>query len=209
MGVSLLEENVGRRRPAIVPLTVEQFHRMMATGVLREGDPIELVDGILVYKDRGDSQGGSMHGPIHSRTVNRVQRTFRIVEGLGFFLHSQLPVTLRPIHEPEPDGAVVRGTPDDYPDRHPGPQDIRAIVEVSDSSLEYDRTTKQRIYATASIPVYLIVNLPETQIEVYENPLPAEGRYASRTVHKSGQTIRLTLSATAVVEVAVSDILPA
>lgn len=66
MGVSLLEENGGRRRPAIVPLTVEQFHRMMETGVLREGEPIELVDGILVYRDRGDSQGGKMHGPIHA-----------------------------------------------------------------------------------------------------------------------------------------------
>lgn len=80
MGVSLPEEIVGRRGPAIVPLTVEQFHRMMETGVLREGDPIELVDGILVYKDRADSQGGTMHGPIHAHTIDRVQRKLRAVE---------------------------------------------------------------------------------------------------------------------------------
>jgi hypothetical protein len=99
--------------------------------------------------------------------------------------------------------------PDDYPDRHPGPQDVRAAIEVADSSLEYDRTTKQRIYATAAIPVYLIVNLRENQIEMYEHPIPAEGRYARRTDHKAHQALRLALTASDVVEIAVSDILPA
>lgn len=209
MGVSILEEIAGRRSPAIMPLTVEQLHRMLETGVLREGDPVELVDGILVYKDRGDSQGGKMHGPGHSRTVSRVQRVFRVVEAHDHFVHAQLPVTLGSIQEPEPDGAIVRGTPDDYPDRHPGPQDIAATIEVAHSSLRYDRTTKQRIYATAGIPVYLIVNLPESQIEVYENPVPAEGRYARRTDFKPGETIRLPLTPAVSIEVAVSDILAA
>lgn len=92
---------------------------------------------------------------------------------------------------------------------HPGPQDVLATIEVANSSLEYDRTTKRRIYATAGIPTYPIVNLPEAQIEVYENPLPAEGRYTSRTDFKAGQMIRLALTATMAVDVSVSDILPA
>ena len=67
------------------------------------------------------------------------------------------------------------------------------IEQVADSSVEYDRTTKQRIYASAGIGQYWIVNLPEQQIEVYEQPAPPEGRYARRTVYRPGQTVRLAV----------------
>jgi Uma2 family endonuclease len=126
-----------------------------------------------------------------------VERHLRPVEASGYHLHIQLPVTLAGIQEPKPDIAVVRGSPEDYPGRHPGPPDIEAVIEVSDSTLDYD----------PGIGLYWIINLPESQIEVYEQPLPQEGRYAVRTDYHPGQTLRLRLDA-ALLELAVADVLP-
>ncbi len=167
MNAPLLEQVVAGRAPEVVPLTVEQYHRMLAEGILREGEPTELIDGILVRKDRSDRGGNPMaHGPRHALTLKRLDRLLRPAEACGYHLHLQLPVTLAGIQEPEPDVAVVRGSPEDYQGRHPGPQDIGAHIEVSDSTLDYDRTTKQRLDATAGIGLYWIINLPESQIEV-------------------------------------------
>lgn len=75
-------------------------------------------------------------------------------------------------------------------------------------TVAYDRTTKQRLYAAASISPYWIVNLVDHQIEIYEQPLPSEARYAARTDYRPGQTIDLILSPKQTIQVRVSDILP-
>ncbi len=141
--MTILEQIAAGQGPAIMPLSVEQYHQMIANDILREGDSIELIDGILVRKDRADEGGDPMsHGPRHAFSVKRLQRLFREVEGRGYHLHSQLPVTLGGIQEPEPDLALVRGREEDYERRHPAAADLAAIMEVSDSSLTWDRTTK-------------------------------------------------------------------
>ncbi|HEV3081564.1 MAG TPA: Uma2 family endonuclease [Gemmataceae bacterium] len=209
MSSLLLEQVVAGRAPAVFPLTVDQYHRMIESGILKEGEPTELIDGILVRKDRSDRGGTPMaHGPRHALTVKRADRLLRSVDAFGWHLHVQLPVTLSALQEPEPDLAVVKGRPEDYLERHPGPKEIGLLVEVSDSSLEYDRTTKQRLYAAVGIVLYWIINLVEHQVEVYEQPLAAEGRYALRTDFHRGQGLRLTLSAQQPIEFAVADILP-
>ena len=77
--------------------------------------------------------------------------------------------------EPEPDVIVVRGSNDDYVDRHPGPGDVVLVVEVSDTSLRSDQGFKKMIYAKSSLPVYWIVNLIDRRVEVYTDPTgPAE-----------------------------------
>ena len=82
-------------------------------------------------------------------------------------------------------------------------------MEVSDSSLIFDRTTKQRLYATAGIPVFWIVNLMDMQVEVYEDPNAADGTYAKRTDYHPGQTLQLTLSPGLVIDIAVAELVPA
>jgi hypothetical protein len=209
MSIPLLEQVVMGRAPSLLPITVDQYHRMIESGILREGDPTELIDGVLVRKDHSDRGGNPMaHGPRHALTLKRSQRAQRAVEDFDAHLHVQLPVTLSALQEPEPDLAVVRGRPEDYQTRHPGPEDIRALLEVSDTTLEYDRTTKQRLYAAAGVGVYWILNLPENQIEVYEQPLPGEGRYAVRTDFRSGQVVRLVLGSGQQIDVAVEQLLP-
>lgn len=209
MASTLLEQVVAGQAPGLLPLTVDQYYRMIRLGILREGEATELIDGMLVRKDRSDRGGPPMaHGPRHALTIKRLPRVLRPVEELGFHLQSQVPVTLSATQEPEPDLAVVRGLPEDYADRHPGPGDVLVAVEVSDSTLEYDRTTKQRLYATAGIGQYWIVNLVENQVEVYDQPSPGEGRYGRRVDHQPGQVVRLRIGEARQVELNVADMVP-
>jgi len=206
--MTLLDQVIAGQAPPLVPLTVDQYHKMIARGILPEGAPIELIDGLLVRKDRSDRGGNPMsHGPGHVAGVRRLNRQFRPVEERGYLLHSQLPVTLDENGEPEPDLTLVRGQEADFVRRLPSAKDIAAAMEVADSSLTYDRTTKLRIYAVAAIPVYWIVNLVDRQIEVYEKPRP-DGTYAVCNIYKLGQKAKLLLEPGLEIDVAMADVIP-
>lgn len=175
----------------MVPLTVEQYHRMIEAGILASGEPIELLDGFLVHKDRGP--GMTVH-PIHASILDRLSALFGpVLANRSAYLRAQNPITIPPKHEPEPDAAIVRGRPGDYARRHPGPGDVSCVIEVAETSLERDRTVKRRIYATAGIPQYLLINLAEGQVEVYEEPDPTSGSYAKRMALQRDSSVPLLL----------------
>lgn len=180
MNTSLLTSVDNDAGPVLVPLTVQQYHAMIASGILQEGEPIELIDGLLVRKDRRDSGGSILTvGPRHTTIVTRLDQLFiELLSAVEFYPRIQQPITLNGLSEPEPDVAVVRGSVDSYTDHHPGPADIALVVEVADSSLKDDRDTKLRLYAAAGIPAYWIVNLRDNVVEVFERPLPGDKRYA-------------------------------
>jgi len=207
MSVSLFEQVLAGKAPSPLPLTVEQFHRMIEAGILREGEPVELIDGVLVKKDCGTEGSPMAHGPRHALAVSKLQTLYARLERVQCHVRCQLPVTLSSIQEPEPDGAIVRNLPDAYATHHPTPEDILVVIEAADSSLEYDRTTKLRIYAAARITQYWIVNLPEHRIEVYDQPVSTEGRFGQRADFKAGQTLRLIVDSKEV-EIPVSQLLP-
>ena len=102
--------------------------------------------------------------------------------------------------------AIIRGTPDDYRGRHPGPNDVVGVFEVADNSLEYDRTTKQHLYASAGIPTYWIANLIDNIVEVYERPVVATGKYAAHADYKSGDLMELSLAPNSSDSIRVDDI---
>jgi len=195
--------------PRIAPITVEQYHRMIKTGILKDGDPIELIDGMLVYKDRSTRGEGEMTvGKRHRKIVTRFMDLARMVRERGATLFLQSPISIEPDHEPEPDACIVRGTPDDYDDHHPGPTDVFCVIEVADSSLAWDRTDKLRLYAQAGIPQYVLVNLIDLQLEVYEQPVAGEGRYAQSIVLKAGQALPLLVGAGKRLEIPAENVLP-
>jgi Uma2 family endonuclease len=164
---------------SLVGLTVEQYHRMIENGILEEGAPIELLDGFLVRKDRARAGEDPMTvGQDYSWAVENLRRVLGVVESHGHVGFFQQPVALPPDGEPEPDGAILRGMLDDYRRRKPVAADVSCVIEVADSSLHRDRVTKQRIYADAGIAQYVILNLVERIVEVYERPLRGTGRYA-------------------------------
>jgi hypothetical protein len=163
---------------SVVGLTIEQYHLMIDQGMLDDRGPIELLDGFMVRKDRSRAGGDPMSiGDDHFWAVENLRRALREVEPLGHIVLTQQPVVLPPDGEPEPDGMVVRGTLDDYLGRKPVAADLSCVIEVADSSLNRDRTTKHRIYADAGIVQYLIVNLVDRAVEVYERPVRGQGRY--------------------------------
>lgn len=198
-----------RRAPALVTLTVGQFHRMLEAGILEEGEPVELIDGMLVRKDRRTAGDIPMtHGIRHAQAVALLQEVRARLGDFGGHFRTQLPVTLSEKDEPEPDLTIVRGAPGAYTMRHPGPEDVLLVVEVADSSLEHDRKTKQRIYAAAGVVRYWLVNLVDDRVEVYEEPSRAEGRYRRKTELTPADRVRLELPGGAFVELPVADLIP-
>jgi Uma2 family endonuclease len=195
MTTELLEDVAAGRAPSLVPLTVEQFHEMIKAGIVPDGSPIELIEGFMVYKDRGAAGDKTMvHNPRHALIVSRLLRLLTAwCDGIGHHLRIQLPVSLSTTSAPEPDAAIIVGDPDAYADRHPGAGEISAVFEVADSSLRYDRTTKQLLYASAEVPTYWIINLAETQIEVHLRPDAARGRFSEQRDYRPGQSIPLAI----------------
>ena len=94
----------------------------------------------------------------------------------------------------------------DLADRHPGPADLPLVIEVADSSLSTDRSTKQRLYATAGVAQYWLINLPESQVEVHKEPDSATGKYADQTILKQGQTVSWNLSPAQRLDISVADL---
>ena len=175
---------------------VQQYHDMIAKGVLSNEDNVELLEGWLVAK--------MSKNPPHS-VANALTRAY--FENLGLsscYVRSQEPITLTD-SEPEPDVAVVRGGLRDYAVHHPNANDVLLVAEISDSTLERDRTWKQGIYAKADIGMYWIVNLPAQQLEVYS--LPVNGAYTVSEVFSSVQTAKFSL-ADNLFTVLVQDLLP-
>ncbi|MBI3269695.1 MAG: Uma2 family endonuclease [Planctomycetes bacterium] len=190
-------------------ITVEQYHRMLEVGILRECEPIELLDGLLVLKDRsGRGEDWRTIGKAHAVAVCLLSGLDAVLAPQHCHMRIQAPITLAPKDEPEPDGAVVRGEPRDYLSGHPVPANVCCVLEVADSSLEYDRTTKLEVYARAGVPQYLIVNLVDRRVELFSEPIVSEGRYARSANLEAGVSVSLQVAADQVVAVPVRELLP-
>ena len=141
--------------------SVAQYHAMIRKGILVDGDPVELLDGLLVRK--------MTKNPPHRLATERTRRVLDAILPKGWHTQVQEVIAL-PTSEPEPDVMVVRGELDDYPDRHPGPVDVELVVEVADASLSQDQGFKKRLYAEATVALYWIINLVDRRLEVYTEP---------------------------------------
>jgi Uma2 family endonuclease len=182
-------------------LTLEKYHDMVRAGALTEDDPVEFLEGWLVYKMPKNRQ--------HSLATARTRKSLERVVPEQWYVESQEPITMED-SEPEPDVSVIRGSADSYPHAHPGPGDVTLVVEVADATLDRDRGWKKRLYARVRIPVYWIVNLLDRCVEVYTGPSgpTAQPDYGTREVYDDGQQIPLVIEATFVAQVAAKDLLP-
>ena len=128
--------------------TRDEYYRMGELGWFI-GQRTELIDGEVMVM--------SPQGPLHATSTERVRIVLERALGNGVWVRSQLAVDFGPYSEPEPDVSVVRGKLEDYTSAHP----TRAllVVEVSDSTISYDRTRKASLYARVGIADYWIVNV--------------------------------------------------
>jgi Uma2 family endonuclease len=179
----------------LVRLNVDQYAAMIPAGVIAEGAPIELLNGIMRWKNRA-AAGEPLRtiGKRHEIAVNELHKLLTILlQHAHCFVQVQSPISLSPIDEPEPDLCVVLGSPRDERPRHPTPEEITLVVEVADSSLDYDCGEKLEAYALAGVPEYWVVNLIDRRVEVYRQPDPASGRYLDRTEHGVDETLSIPL----------------
>lgn len=177
MSITTLNELAAHEVP-LWPWTVKEYHRLIELKVVPEGEPYELLGGYLVLRDRSARGADPMTvSPNHAWAVKALAKLNSRLSRVGCHLQTQQPVTLPPLDEPEPDGAIVIGSENDYRGRHPRAKDLACVFEVSDASLRHDRTTKLRAYANAGINRYIIINLPDRVIEVYTDPDTGKGTY--------------------------------
>jgi Uma2 family endonuclease len=141
--------------------------------------------------------------------TRRVRIALEAVAPSGCYVDAPSPVTLQR-SEPEPDVVLVRGVDADYRDRHPGPQDLLLVVEVSDSSLRSDQGIKKAIYAKAAVPVYWIVNLVDRRVEVYADPTGPVERpdYSPRQDFGEADHVPVVIEGREVAKIPVRDVLP-
>ncbi len=182
-------------------LGVHQYHGMIEAGILTEDDPVELLEGCLVPK--------MPKNPPHTLANGLLFEAIARLLPVGWFADSQEPITTAD-SEPEPGIRVVRGERRAFAARHPGPRDLGLVVEISDATLERDRTLKQQLYARAAIASYWIVSLPDRRVEVYTEPSgPADKPgYARRRELSAGDEVVLVLDGIEIGRLAVSDLLP-
>jgi Uma2 family endonuclease len=181
-----------RELVAVVPefpiwkLTIDQYHQMVAAGILTKDDTVELLEGWLITK--------MPKSPRHRLMTRLIRDALEKLLPDGWFVESQEPLTLSD-SEPEPDVMIVRGSPRDYADHHPGPADVGLVVEVADSTLVRDHKLKTRVYARAGIPVYWLLNIAQNPVwlEVYSNPSDEFGAYQQHREYGSGDTVPVTL----------------
>jgi Uma2 family endonuclease len=193
----------------VVPLTVDQYHEMIAAGILLEGEPIELLDGMLVRKDRSKAGEDPMTvGHHHVWVLAQIQDLVPEVNRLGGRLRIQAPITLPPDSEPEPDATIARAKPGDYIDGHPRAHDITCLIEVADSSLQHDRVTKQRIYADHDVSQYLIVNLIDGVIEEFREPQRGTGSYATQQVIRRDEMLSIDVGTGQQLTIPAATLLP-
>jgi Uma2 family endonuclease len=181
--------------------SVQEYHQMIAAGILTEDDPVELLEGWIVPK--------MPRNPLHDGSLERclVALTKRLPP--GWKVRGQMAITTT-MSEPEPDAVVARGDENSHLTRHPEPQEIALVIEVSDSSLAHDRGEKARAYAREGIVCYWIVNLVQRQVEVYTDPSgPAmQPAFAQRRDYLPGDAVPLVIAGQQVAMIPVADLLP-
>jgi Uma2 family endonuclease len=181
--------------------TVDEYHRMIQSGIIPAEERCELLDGWIVLK--------MTRSPLHDLALGLAEDEIDRRLPQGWFRRGQSAVTTTE-SEPEPDLVVVRGRRRDYDTHHPGPAAIGMIVEIADSSHSQDRTVKGPLYARAGIPVYWIINLLDRILEVHTDPTgpdPAPA-YRQRRDYPVGDLVPLVLDGPEIDRIPVADLLP-
>ncbi len=184
--------------PAGSRVTVVEYERIIRSGALDERAKVELIDGYLVEKTGKSAE----HGFASKRTIKAIEALLPA----GWTWRSEQPVRIPEYDEPEPDITIVRGTDLDYEHRIPNPSDVVLVIEVSLTTLDFDRYEKLRAYASSGIGVFWIVNLRDRQIEVYTQP--RSGSYGLREDFKSGQAVPLIIDGQSLGQIPVDSVLP-
>jgi Uma2 family endonuclease len=150
--------------------TRSDYHQFVSLGMIEEGAPFELIKGEVIQKAEQNRR----------RVISRMLALRLMIRAFPEEnLQSRAPVALGRYNSPEPDVAVLRGPLSDYMEEEPGPDDILLLVEVSNTTLQFDRSVKAAIYARTGVPEYWVLDVNERTLDVHRQPTPTG--YASIT----------------------------
>lgn len=175
--------------------SVAEYHYMTETGILKEDDRLELIEGEIINM--------AAIGSHHAACVDRLNRLFVTSLGEKAIVRIQGPFTIGDFSEPEPDVLLLKPRNDFYTKAHPSPEDVLLIIEVSDTTLEYDLNFKIPLYARAGIREAWIVNLRETSVEVYSTP----SKQGYKMLRKNYEGDILTVNSFPDIKIAVDELL--
>ncbi len=209
--------------PTPITWTDAEFDRMVAVGVLpanhsRRGvrftrEQFLLLDEHAFFTDR---RVMLIHGEVlematmkqpHASAVSGVADAFRLVFGHGFYVREEKPLDVNTANEPFPDVTVVPGSRKTYA-LTPTAAVALVVVEVSDTTLSFDTTTKAELYATAGIADYWVVDVVNELLHVFRDPTPLAGVMAYRNCTTYTATDSVTLLAVPNTPIPVADLLP-
>ena len=176
--------------------TVDEYYRMAEAGIFAEDDRVELIEGRVITM--------SPIGSRHAACVKRINHSLSDQVGQKALISVQDPIHLDDYSEPEPDLALLRPRDDFYAQNHPTPSDVLLVVEVADTSVDYDRPIKVPLYAHAGIPAAWLVVLSSNTVEIYTRPV--DGEYREIRTAQPGET--LTVQSIPGLEIPVDAILP-
>ena len=166
-------------KPPRHQFTVAEYYAMADVGILDENDRVELLDGdIIAMPPIGDW---------HQSSVDRFNNLMLPMLRGRALMRVQGPTRLNNISEPLPDVMLLRQREDFYRGGHPSPADVLLLIEVSDTTVDYDRNDKLSAYARAGIREVWIVTRQEQRIEAYTDP--TDGRYTTVRYAGRGQSI--------------------
>jgi Uma2 family endonuclease len=156
--------------------SVKDYYRMAETGVLRPDARVELLEGKIIDM--------SPIGPFHGGVNTYLTELFAAASKSRWQTRVQNSLRLNDHSEPQPDLVLVKATPDFYRTRHPRPEDVYLLIEISDTTLETDQDEKIPAYGRAGVSEVWIVNLNDLTVEVYREPNFTG--YGSKTVLRWG-----------------------
>lgn len=174
---------------------VSEYHRLAEAGIFREDDRVELIRGEVVEM--------SPIGSRHAACVRGLEELLHEALGRSAHVSVQSPVQIDELSEPQPDLAVLKRRADRYATAHPNPFDVLLIIEVADTSIDYDRKVKLPLYATAGIAEAWLIDLNQDIIETFAEAL--NGEFQSHRRLKRGDSI--TSQIVASLKLSVDDIL--
>jgi Uma2 family endonuclease len=161
-----------------VLITVDEYDHMIQAGIFNEDVRLELIEGELIKM--------SPIGSTHAGFINRLNRALSAQVGSQAIIAVQNPIRLAN-SEPQPDLAVLRTRADDYTRSHPEADDVLLLIEVADTSVDYDRTVKVPLYGRSGIPEVWLIDLFENVVEVYRTP--AAAGYRSKQTYGTGDSL--------------------
>lgn len=182
-------------------ITVDEYHRMIDAGVFDGGPKCELIHGVILEKPVPD--------PPHSKSTRRlIRRLVTLFPEPDWVVGIQDSITLAD-SEPEPDFFAATGPEDKYDDRHPGPDDLVLVVEVSNTTLGFDRSTKLQLYAASRIVQYWIIDVNARRIEVHTQPRGGKAPgYRKQTTYAPGDAVPVVAGGKRLGTIPAEDLLP-